>query len=101
MKERLVAIALMGFRYLAAGLLLLLEGCIDDQGKTATPSAETAQPGQSLPVTPGQSQELRNLPTAPPPQTGTPVYEINPRVRPQTTITPAPPGAATPIQPSE
>jgi hypothetical protein len=92
-----VTLLQLGLRCVAIGLLLLLEGCIDDQGTNAG-SVETSQPTSSPPVAPGQSQDLRNIPTALPPQPDSPVYEINPRAHPPSPSTPALPPTSPPTE---
>jgi hypothetical protein len=81
----------------AVGLMLFLASCIDDPGLgTSTPGSEATQPSQSPLVTPGRSQDVRSLPTAPPPRPDTPVFEINPRGHPPASATPSPEITPTP-----
>ncbi len=110
MKEVIMSILRIGHRIgyglIWTSLLILLKGCIDVDSQTpspstVTPGVETTQPMQSPPVAPSQSQELQSLPTLPPYQTGTPVYEINPRVRPNIPDTPTLPNAPTPTESNE
>lgn len=96
----------VGYGVLWVGLLLLVESCLDSDNQTSpletvTPGIETGEPVQSPPVAPGESQELRSLPTAPPYETGTPVYEINPRIRPQVSVTPTLRNTPAPTPPPE
>jgi hypothetical protein len=88
----------LGLCCVAIGLLLLLEGCTADQGTNAVPDVETSQPTRSPPVAPGQSQDLRNIPTVLPPQPDSPVYEINPRAHPPSPSTPALPPSPPPTE---